>query len=28
VSPDRARAALRWCQEAAEVLPEMMGEQG
>jgi methionine synthase II (cobalamin-independent) len=27
-SPDRARAALHWCREAAEVLPEMMGEQG
>jgi methionine synthase II (cobalamin-independent) len=28
VSPGRARAALRWCREAAELLPEMMGEQG
>ena len=26
VSPDRARAALRWCREAAAVLPEMMEE--
>jgi methionine synthase II (cobalamin-independent) len=24
-SPDRARAALRWCREAAAILPEMMG---
>jgi methionine synthase II (cobalamin-independent) len=27
-SPDRARAVLRWCRETAEILPEMMGEQG
>ena len=26
-SPDRARAVLRWCREAAGILPEMMGEQ-
>jgi methionine synthase II (cobalamin-independent) len=25
-SPQQARAALRWCREAASVLPEMMGE--
>ena len=25
-SPKQARDALRWCQEAAQVLPEMMGE--
>jgi methionine synthase II (cobalamin-independent) len=28
VSPDRARAVLRWCREAAAILPEMMGELG
>jgi methionine synthase II (cobalamin-independent) len=28
VSPDRARAALGWCRDAAAVLPEMMDEQG
>jgi methionine synthase II (cobalamin-independent) len=27
-SPDRARAALRWCREAATILQEMMGELG
>ncbi len=27
VSPDRAREVLRWCGEAAAILPEMMGEQ-
>jgi methionine synthase II (cobalamin-independent) len=27
VSPDRAREVLRWCGEAAGILPEMMGEQ-
>jgi methionine synthase II (cobalamin-independent) len=27
ISPDRARAVLRWCGEAAAILPEMMGEQ-
>lgn len=27
VSPDRARAVLRWCREAAAILPEMMGER-
>lgn len=26
VSPDRAREVLRWCGEAAAILPEMMGE--
>jgi hypothetical protein len=25
-SPQRARDALRWCREAAHVLPEMMEE--
>jgi hypothetical protein len=25
-SPKQARDALRWCREAAQVLPEMMGE--
>jgi methionine synthase II (cobalamin-independent) len=28
LSPDRARAVLRWCREAAAILPEMMGELG
>ena len=28
VSPKQARDALRWCREAAQVLPEMMGESG
>jgi hypothetical protein len=27
-SPKQARDALRWCREAAQVLPEMMGELG
>jgi hypothetical protein len=27
-SPAQAREALRWCREAARILPEMMGEQG
>jgi methionine synthase II (cobalamin-independent) len=27
ISPDRAREVLRWCGEAAAILPEMMGEQ-
>jgi methionine synthase II (cobalamin-independent) len=27
-SPTQARDALRWCREAAQVLPEMMGELG
>jgi hypothetical protein len=27
-SPKQARDALRWCREAAAVLPEMMGEIG
>jgi len=27
-SPEQARDALRWCREAAAVLPEMMGEIG
>ena len=26
VSPDRARAALRWCREAGRILPELMAE--
>jgi hypothetical protein len=26
VSPDQARDALRWCREAARILPELMGE--
>ena len=26
VSPDRARGALRWCREAARILPELMAE--
>jgi len=26
-SPEQARQALRWCREAARILPEMMGEQ-
>jgi methionine synthase II (cobalamin-independent) len=26
VSPDRARDALRWCREAARILPELMAE--
>jgi methionine synthase II (cobalamin-independent) len=26
VSPDRAREALRWCREAARILPELMAE--
>ena len=25
-SPAQAREALRWCREAAGILPEMMGE--
>ena len=25
-SPAQAREALRWCREAAQILPEMMGE--
>jgi methionine synthase II (cobalamin-independent) len=28
LSADRARAVLRWCREAAAILPEMMGELG
>jgi methionine synthase II (cobalamin-independent) len=27
-SPAQAREALRWCREAARILPEMMGEMG
>jgi methionine synthase II (cobalamin-independent) len=27
-SPAQAREALRWCREAAAILPEMMGEMG
>jgi hypothetical protein len=27
-SPNQARDALRWCREAAAILPEMMGEIG
>jgi hypothetical protein len=26
VSPDQARDALRWCREAARILPELMAE--
>ena len=28
LSPQRARDALRWCREAAAILPEMMEEEG